>query len=754
MSESVRNNKQNKRTPFTNLKKGTPKEDKKKDNKPNVENKSTFREDKKHHHLKQGNNKQTPKKEVLVIANKQKESTFYTEYGYAKWGFSFLEEFCKNLNETLRPKMDDYEVYGRDTEVKEVYTTLRKEIKNTPCLVGEAGTGKSAIVEGIVVQILKGEAPEQSKLNNKTIWELELSSITGKKRLPNGEIMETVGIARCIFEELAHTKDRNVIFIDEVHQIIGAGSTGVGMQDIAETAKPALARGLVNMICATTPDEYRRSIEKNKALNRRITQIICREPSITNATYMINKIKKRFERNQGVKVPNDVVRTAVELSARYIPEFFLPDKAIDLIDTAVARVAVDGKDTVTVRDIAEILSARKNIPVDIIVRIGNKNKINYRKELSKRVKGQEYAIAKVARAMARSKQRLNDETSCRSSLLFVGTTGTGKTELAKALAEIEFGDENEMIRIDCSEYNVDNALPRLIGTDDEDSEGVLTGKVKRKPYCVLLFDELDKSPIIWDLFLQILDDGHLSTGKGEMISFKEAIIIGTTNEGAGSIKEQNGLKTGGIRCMNKTDYDGMVEIIKSVLGSRFRPEFLNRWDDIIVFNMLDKEVIVDIVHLVAENMRKFFYKNHIELVVANKTEYFDYLVRNGTDVEMGARPLKRLYKDEITDEIAEQLELCGRTDEWYRVILQETGEAPKRFENGKREHFDRRVLEVIPIKCNHKPEWKDELEEVGRVDVVRDEETGEVLSVSYARDEVRVKYKDENSITRRRKSYV
>lgn len=635
------------------------------------------------------------------------KANYYTNYGYQRWGFSFLELFCKNLNKDLAPKLADYEVYGREKEINHVYSTLGKLIKNTPCLVGGAGTGKTAIVEGIVVNILKEDLPPNTILHKKAIWELELSSIGGSRLLPNGERMETVGLMNCLIEELKHTKDRNIVFIDEVHQIIGSGANGISMQDIAETVKPVLARGEINLICATTEEEYRDSIEHNKALNRRITKISCPEPSVEEAIYIIDNIKKRFERTKNVKFDNDVVSGAVELSKRFIPEFFLPDKAIDLIDSAVANVIVEGRDRVTLQDIAEIISLSKGIPVDVINRVSSHKRIDYRELLSKRVKGQPYAINKVAKIIARSKQKLNDETSCRGSLFLVGTTGVGKTELAKAVAEIEFGQETEMIRIDCSEFNSQNALVRLIGSEDKKSVGILTDRVKRKPYSLVLFDEIDKAPQIADLFLQILDDGHLSTGSGEKVSFTDTFIIATTNEGAEVIKEFNSLKTGGIRELDQTGYDTLVDTIKLALSSRFRPEFLNRWNAIIVLNMLDEVIIREIVKLVSEKERRKLFDKNIELVFSNYESFFEYIVKNGTDVELGARPLNRLFQDSIVDEISLELELSGRTNEWYRIIVDIKGEAPKTFENGKREHFDRRTLELTAIKCNEIPKWSD-----------------------------------------------
>lgn len=628
----------------------------------------------------------------------------YNEYAYQRWGFSPLERWCTNMTEKISKDLEKYEVYGRDDEIDEVFISLLREYKNAPILLGEAGVGKTAIVDGFCSRIIKNACPEEFK--GCIVWSLELSDIEGESVLDNGDTIRMLGKMKMIVEELAATKALNIIFIDEIHQIVGSGGEKGSLMDVGNTFKPALSRGEISVIGATTQKEYRLSLETDTALQRRFQPIRVNEPNMEQAVYILGKVRDKFERLKQVSIADEIVEKAITLSKRYITDQYLPDKAIDIIDRAVARVVFEKRQEVTETDLAIVINRLKNVPIENIARSSGGQYIDYEYELTKRVKGQEEAVKRSARALARGKQGLSPIDKPQASLMFVGMSGVGKTELAKALAEIEFGSEEYMLRLDMSEYQENDSITRLIGENKIGSMGILTGQVKDSPYRVLLFDEIDKAnPKVLDLLLQVLDDGRLSTGLGETISFKDCILIATTNEAAENIAVSIKNK-GNFRNLSEEDYNEVVEDTKEALKNKLRAEFLNRWNDIILFNRLEEDVISEIVVMNAEKNREFLFKNHIELLYDDKDKYFDFLTVHGTDEAMGARPLNNLISRMVTDEVAFELQRLGRFNEWYRVVLYIDGEKPGLY-NGRYEAKDRRDLRLEFELLYHAPSWND-----------------------------------------------
>ncbi|ABW18018.1 ATP-dependent Clp protease ATP-binding subunit [Alkaliphilus oremlandii] len=620
-----------------------------------------------------------------------------------------LNQFGRDLNDLAREgKIDP--VIGRSKEIDRVIQVLSRRTKNNPCLIGEPGVGKTAVAEGLAQQIVEGNVPDI--LKDKRVVTLDLASMVAGAKY-RGEFEDRL---KKVMEEI-RSVDNVILFIDEMHTIIGAGAAE-GAIDAANILKPALARGEMQVIGATTLNEYRKHIEKDAALERRFQPITVEEPSIEDAIRILEGLRDKYEAHHGVKITDEALKAAVELSARYITDRFLPDKAIDLIDEAASKVKIftvttppdlrdleerleklsnEKEEAISVQDFEraaklrdeekqtkEALAERKNdvnkrhkdaivsseeianivsdwtgVPVRRLQQGESEKLLNMEEILHNRVIGQEEAVKSIARAIRRARVGLKDPKRPIGSFIFLGPTGVGKTELSKALAESMFGNEDDMIRIDMSEYMEKHTVSRLIGSPPGyvgfDEGGQLTEKVRRKPYSVVLFDEIEKAhPDVFNILLQILDDGRLTDAQGRTVDFKNTVIIMTSNVGAHTIKKQKILGFAASQEESaQNEYEKMKENIMDELRRTFRPEFLNRIDDIIVFHGLEREDIGKIVDLLLVDLKSRLKALEIDLEISEEAK--NYIADKGFDPQFGARPLKREIQRTVENQLSEEL---------------------------------------------------------------------------------------------------
>ena len=622
-----------------------------------------------------------------------------------------LDQFGRDLTQMAREgKLDP--VIGRSQEIERVIQILSRRTKNNPCLIGEPGVGKTAIAEGLAQKITADEVPEL--LRGKRVVTLDLTGMVAGTKY-RGDFEERIKNA---VDEVVRAGDI-ILFIDEVHTLIGAGAAE-GAVDAANILKPSLARGELQIIGATTLEEYRKHIEKDAALERRFQPVTVGEPSQEEAVLILRGLRDRYEAHHKVKITDEALESAVTLSSRYISDRYLPDKAIDLIDEAASRVrlraftappdlkkledevkrldeekkaAVNEQDferaarlrdeerevtarlekqreewqeknagitgEVTAREVAEIVSSWTGVPVTQLTEAEGQRLLRLEDTLHQRLVGQDEAVSAVARAIRRGRVGLKDPKRPTGSFIFLGPTGVGKTELCKALAEAMFGDENAMIRLDMSEYMEKHTVSRMVGSPPGyvgyDEGGQLTEKVRRKPYAVLLFDEIEKAhPDVFNLLLQILEDGVLTDGQGRRVDFRNTVIIMTSNVGARLITEHRSLGFGGAA--NAADDAGQRRIRDDVMGElkkTFRPEFLNRVDDIIVFRQLTKEDIHEIARRMLTSLDKRLKDMDITVQVTDAA--VEAIAAEGFDPVYGARPLRRAIQSRIEDPLAEKL---------------------------------------------------------------------------------------------------
>ncbi|MEP6682360.1 MAG: ATP-dependent chaperone ClpB [Parafilimonas sp.] len=697
--------------------------------------------------------------------------------------FNSLNKYAKNLNEMARQgKLDP--VIGRDEEIRRTLHILSRRTKNNPILVGEPGVGKTAIAEGIAHRIVNGDVPEN--LKSKIIYALDMGQLIAGAKY-KGEFEERL---KGVIKEVANSDGEIILFIDEIHTLVGAGG-GDGAMDAANILKPALARGELRAVGATTLNEYQKFFEKDKALERRFQKVMIEEPSVEDAISILRGLKDRYETHHHVRIKDEAVVAAVELSHRYITDRFLPDKAIDLIDESAAKLrlemnsmpeeldnlerqirqleiereaikrendqdklkplnieisnlsverdtlkakwqqekelvekiqnakasieqlkleaeqaerngdygkvaeirygkikeqekAIDGlteqlnelsqhnrrlmKEEVDAEDIAENVARATGIPVTRMMQSEKEKLLHLEEHLHERIVGQEEAIVAVADAIRRSRAGLQDPKKPIGSFIFLGTTGVGKTELAKALAEYLFDDESMMTRIDMSEYQEKHTVSRLVGAPPGyvgyDEGGQLTESVRRKPYSVVLLDEIEKAhPDVWNVLLQVLDDGRLTDNKGRVVNFKNTIIIMTSNIGSTLIQDA-------FQNVNEKNLDEVVDRTKAdvmnLLRQTIRPEFLNRVDEIIMFQPLMKSEIRNIVSIQLNGLKKMLESSHIELQFTNYL--LDYLSEQGYDPQFGARPLKRLIQKQIVNQLSKRI-LAGDIDKSHPVLV-------------------------------------------------------------------------------------
>ncbi|MGQ7544726.1 AAA family ATPase [Streptococcus suis] len=578
----------------------------------------------------------------------------------------YLDKYTDNLSDKVSKKVADYQVYGRDKEVQAVIVSLLRRTKNNPVLVGEAGVGKTAIVEGLTLAILRGQVP--SALKGLTVRSLELSSLMSEEE--GGFIAKF----KKIIEEMVATRGQNLLFVDEFHTIVGAGGQDGQALDAGNVIKPVLARGDIQLVGATTLDEFHDYIETDRALERRVQPVMVEEPTIPQAIAIIEQAKGVYETFHGLKISSEAVRQAVRLSVRYITDRFLPDKAFDLIDEAATIASVEGKESVTEVDIAQVLKDKTGIPVTTILK-GDQERLDGLKEkLMRRVKGQEEAIDAIVDAVTIAQAGLQDENRPISSFLFLGATGVGKTELAKALAEALFDDEDAMIRFDMSEYKQKEDVAKLIGNRATKTKGQLTEGVKQKPYCVLLLDELEKAHgEVIDLFLQVLADGRLTDSTGRLVSFKNTIVIMTTNSGDKKIINKWELK-GNFKNLSDREWLQFEKSMVSELQNEFRPEFLNRIENKLIFNLLERDVIEEIAEKNLSEIEARLSQQNVTF--SYEPSLIQYLSDVGTDVKNGARPLEHLIKQKVLPPISAKILLLDRSKQTYNVHLWVEGEAP------------------------------------------------------------------------------
>ena len=633
-----------------------------------------------------------------------------------------LSKFGVNLNKmALAGKLDP--VIGRKVEMDRVIQILSRRTKNNPVLIGEPGVGKSAVVEGLAQAIVKGNVPEL--LADKIVFSLDIAGMLAGARY-RGDFEERLKKAI----DIVKSNGNIILFIDEIHNIVGAGSTGEGNMDAANILKPMLSRGELQTIGATTIDEYRKYIEKDAALERRFQPIMVEAPSTEETVEILKGLRDKYESHHGVSIPDEAIVSAVSLSDRYIMDRFLPDKAIDLIDEAASRVRLDSYNSpteakqkekelalltaqkeeakkrddleraiainkdiekinkeldeirskasklntnreklkLTVEDIAKVVSNWTGVPVVKLTETEAQKLLDLEEVLHQRVIGQENAVKAVSDAIRRARAGLKDPNRPVGSFIFVGPTGVGKTELSKALAETVFGNENNIIRVDMSEYMEKHSVSKLVGAPPGyvgfDEAGQLTERVRRKPYSVVLFDEIEKAhPDVFNIMLQILDDGRLTDNKGRVVSFKNSIIIMTSNVGATDVQRKNVL---GFSGGAQAEYDSMCDRYMEALKGKFRPEFLNRIDDIIVFHKLTKEETAKIAELLLSSLRKRLAVSEIKLQVTDAA--MDLIIEKGYDNEYGARPLRRVIQRQIEDKLSEEI-LRGEITAQSTIII-------------------------------------------------------------------------------------
>ncbi|WP_308768580.1 ATP-dependent chaperone ClpB [uncultured Bacteroides sp.] len=704
--------------------------------------------------------------------------------------YQSLNKYAINLIEAARSgKLDP--VIGRDEEIRRVLQILSRRTKNNPILIGEPGTGKTAIVEGLAQRILRGDVPEN--LKNKQLFSLDMGALVAGAKY-KGEFEERL---KSVINEVKKSDGNIILFIDEIHTLVGAGK-GEGAMDAANILKPALARGELRSIGATTLDEYQKYFEKDKALERRFQTVMVDEPDTASSISILRGLKERYENHHQVRIKDEAIIAAVELSSRYITDRFLPDKAIDLMDEAAAKLRMERdslpeeldeierrlkqleiereaikrekdeaklaqlnkeiaelkeqetsykakwqsekelvnkiqqnkkeieqlkfeadkaeregdygkvaeirygklqaleneiksiqedlkkkqgdnaliKEEVTAEDIADVVSRWTGIPVSRMLQSEREKLLHLEDELHKRVIGQDEAIQAVADAVRRSRAGLQDPRRPIGSFIFLGTTGVGKTELAKALAEYLFNDESLMTRIDMSEYQEKHTVSRLIGAPPGyvgyDEGGQLTEAVRRKPYSVVLFDEIEKAhPDVFNILLQVLDDGRLTDNKGRTVNFKNTIIIMTSNLGSSYIQSQ-------FEKINDQNHDQVVDETKkevmNMLKKTIRPEFLNRIDEIIMFQPLNKPQIEQIVRLQIKGIQKMLEDNGVTLQMSD--EAIDFLATAGYDPEFGARPVKRAIQRYLLNDLSKKL-LSQEVNREKPIIVEREGDGLK-----------------------------------------------------------------------------
>lgn len=597
---------------------------------------------------------------------------------------NYLDQIGRNLTQEARDDLLD-PVIGRDKEIQETAEVLSRRTKNNPILVGEAGVGKTAIVEGLAQAIVKGNVP--SSIKDKEIISIDISSLEAGTQY-RGAFEENI---QKLVEAVKEAKNI-VLFFDEIHQIIGSGSTGSdsGSKGLSDIIKPALSRGEISVIGATTQDEYRNNILKDPALTRRFNEVLVNEPSADDTVNILKGIREKFEEHHHVELPDDVLKACVDLSIQYIPQRLLPDKAIDVLDITAAHLSAqspaidkveiekriaqlqDDKSKAvsneeykeadkiqkeikeledklknsnvahntkaTVKDVYDSIERLTGIPVSQMDASDIERLKNINNRLKEKIIGQDRAVDLVSRAIRRNRAGFDEGNRPIGSFLFVGPTGVGKTELAKQLAIELFGNKDALIRLDMSEYSDQTAVSKMIGTTAgyvgyDDNSNTLTEKVRRNPYSVILFDEIEKAhPQILTLLLQVMDDGNLTDGQGNVINFKNTIIICTSNAGFGDGNEE---------------FDDIMDEMKKF----FRPEFLNRFNGIVKFEHLGKDVLQDIVNLLLEDVQKTLDKKGITMDVTQDVK--DWLIDKGYDEQMGARPLRRVVEQEVRDKITD-----------------------------------------------------------------------------------------------------
>lgn len=625
-------------------------------------------------------------------------------------GGSMLSQFSRDLTAMAEEGSLD-PVIGREDEIQRVIQILSRRTKNNPCLIGEPGVGKTAIVEGLALRIVSGDVPFTVK--DKRVLTLDLSAMVAGSKY-RGEFEERI---KKVVKEVIDAGNI-ILFLDELHTIIGAGGAE-GAIDASNILKPSLARGEIQLIGATTINEYRKYVEKDAALERRFQPVNVEEPDVEASIRILNGIRSKYEEHHHVEILPEAVEAAVKLSDRYINDRNLPDKAIDLIDEAAAAVRLSSVQTparqqemlaeiaemdkeienyvkaddyervselkrvqdalikkyerlrknneqaeakrryvVDEEDIARVVSAWTKVPLEKIAEKESERLLKLEDELHKRVIGQEEAVTAVAKAMRRGRTGLKDPNRPIGSFLFLGPTGVGKTELCKALAEAMFGSENALIRVDMSEYMEGHSVSKMIGSPPGyvgfEEGGQLSEKVRRNPYSVVLFDEIEKAhPDVFNILLQVLDDGHITDSKGRKVSFKNTVLIMTSNAGAQRIVDPKNLGFT-VDKSEKKDYDKMKSGVMEEVKKIFKPEFINRIDEIIVFHQLSKDNMKSIVSLLASNLSKRC-EEQLQIKLKFSPALKEYLVEKHSDKKMGARPLKRAIQSLVEDALAEEI---------------------------------------------------------------------------------------------------
>ena len=637
-----------------------------------------------------------------ITTNQESKSNYPSEIQASS---KLLEKYGKNL--TLIASQNKIDpVIGREKEIERAIQILSRRTKNNPVFIGDPGVGKTSVAEGLAINISSGNVPDN--LIGKVLYTLDMGSMLAGAKY-RGEFEERM---KQVIDEVA--KNGNIIlFIDELHTIIGAGSTGESTIDASNILKPALSRGDIQIIGATTIDEYRKHIEKDSALERRFQPVLITEPTKEETIEILKGLREKYEGHHNVKITDEAIVAAVDLAIRYITDRFLPDKAIDLIDESASRVRLrenslqknsistdkctldketdyklnediiedeilgigiklsdnipnienHKKSYVGIVDkeiIAEVVELWTGVPVNQIVEEEAYKLLNLEEILHGRIVGQDQAVMSISKAIRRSRAGLKDPKRPIGSFLFLGPTGVGKTELCKALAEVQFGDENQIIRIDMSEYMEKHAVSKLIGSPPGyvgyNEGGQLTEKVRRNPYSVVLFDEIEKAHgDVFNILLQILDDGRLTDSKGRMIDFKNTILIMTSNVGATKINKNKvlGFETNKDKEDTRNQYYRMKESIMGELKQKFKPEFLNRIDDIIVFHPLEEYHIYEIVKLMTRDVIQRLKSLDIDLKISE--EAVKLIAKKGLDLEYGARPLKRAIQRELEDTLSEAI---------------------------------------------------------------------------------------------------